>query len=342
MGDPAHGAGCLLGTLLGDSVALPAEGLPARRTRRIWKGPLRHRFLLGRGMASDDAEHAFLTAQALLAAGDDPARFQRVLAARLRWWAAALPAGVGMATLRACARLWLGIPPARAGVASGGNGAAMRATPIGVRFADDAARRRAFTDASTAITHRHPHARAAARVVAEAAALAVRGADAATVLAAARACGEDDEWPRRIDAIAAALAAQEDADACAVRLGCAGAVTGWSYHSVPFALFLWLRHRDDARAIVTAAIAAGGDTDTVAAIAGGLAGAGGAVLPDDLLARVLDWPRTPWLYRVLGERLAGTGAQTPVRYAWPLVPLRNLLFLAVVIAHGFRRMLPPR
>jgi hypothetical protein len=30
-----------------------------------------------------------------------------------------------------------------------------------------------------------------------------------------------------------------------------------------------------------------------------------------------------------------------VGYAWPLVPLRNALFLAIVLTHGFRRLLPP-
>ena len=64
-------------------------------------------------MMSDDTEHTFMVAQALLefATMTSPA-FQRALARRLRWWLASLPAGVGFATLRAILKLWLGVPAA--------------------------------------------------------------------------------------------------------------------------------------------------------------------------------------------------------------------------------------
>ena len=31
----------------------------------------------------------------------------------------------------------------------------------------------------------------------------------------------------------------------------------------------------------------------------------------------------------------------PVHYFWPALCLRNLVFLLAVLAHGFRRLLPP-
>ena len=68
----------------------------------------RHQFFFGRGVFSDDTEHACLTAQALLMSGGDATRFARDLARRLRWWFLGLPAGIGRATLRACLRLWVG------------------------------------------------------------------------------------------------------------------------------------------------------------------------------------------------------------------------------------------
>lgn len=70
-------AGILLGTAVGDALGLPAEGLSPSRQRKWWPGPLRHRFLFGRGMVSDDTEHAFMTAQALLAAQGDVEKFRR-------------------------------------------------------------------------------------------------------------------------------------------------------------------------------------------------------------------------------------------------------------------------
>ena len=108
-------AGILLGTAVGDALGLPAEGLSPRRRRRLMPGPWRHRLLFGRGMVSDDTEHTLFVAQSLLRYPTDADAFQRRLAWRLRWWFAGLPAGVGMATARACVKLWLGSRPVEAG-----------------------------------------------------------------------------------------------------------------------------------------------------------------------------------------------------------------------------------
>ncbi|MBZ0237261.1 MAG: ADP-ribosylglycohydrolase family protein, partial [Deltaproteobacteria bacterium] len=144
-------AGLLLGTAVGDSLGLPREGLSARRAALLYPGPLRQRFVLGRGMLSDDTEHACLTAQALLVAGGEPRRFARSLGWKLRWWLLGMPAGVGWGTLRAIARLWIGFSPARSGVRSAGNGAALRAPIIGAWF-DELHDVQTFVDLSTLIT----------------------------------------------------------------------------------------------------------------------------------------------------------------------------------------------
>jgi hypothetical protein len=119
-------------------------------------------------MTSDDTEHLFLTGQALLASAGDVPRFERSLSWRLRGWLAALPAGVGLATLRATIKLWIGlILPIRSGVRSAGNGATMRSAVIGAFAAHDPALRRALCDTSSRLTHTDPRAVVAARAVAE-------------------------------------------------------------------------------------------------------------------------------------------------------------------------------
>ena len=105
--------GSLLGTAVGDSLGLPYEGLSPRRAARLWGAPTRQRLFWGRGMVSDDTEHACLVAQSLIASGLDAAGFQGQLARRLRLWLLSLPAGTGWATLRACLKLCVGL---RAGV----------------------------------------------------------------------------------------------------------------------------------------------------------------------------------------------------------------------------------
>src|SRR5262249_57883228 len=102
MARPDQIVGVILGTAVGDALGLPREGLSRRRARKLFGGPpLRHRFLFGHGMVSDDTEHTCMTAQALLRAPEDVDAFARSLAWRLRFWLLGLPAATGWATLRA-------------------------------------------------------------------------------------------------------------------------------------------------------------------------------------------------------------------------------------------------
>ena len=77
-------------------------------------------------------------------------------------------------------------------------------------------------------------------------------------------------------------------------------------------------------------------------IAGALVGAslGAADLPDSAVAGLADWPRSVSWMRRLAQRLA-EGPSRPLPLLWPVLLPRNLLFLLVVLAHGFRRLLPP-
>lgn len=156
----------LIGTAVGDALGLPAEGVSRRRIGRLFPGPWRHRLILGRGMVSDDTEHTVFISQALLAQPESAERFARRFARSLRWWFVSLPAGIGLGTGRAIVRLWLGFPPARSGVRSAGNGAAMRVAPIGARFADKPERRVAYVQAATRVTHSDPRALVGAEAVA--------------------------------------------------------------------------------------------------------------------------------------------------------------------------------
>jgi len=129
-----------------------------------------------------------------------------------------------------------------------------------------------------------------------------------------------------------------------------GGVSGFVLHTVPAALFCWLASPGDFRRSVETMLRMGGDADSTGAIVGGLAGAtvGASGIPAEWVAGVWDWPRSvAWMRRVAG-RLAetfpeeGEGAGSgPVPLFWPAILPRNLVFLAVALAHGFRRMLPP-
>jgi hypothetical protein len=130
-------------------------------------------------------------------------------------------------------------------------------------------------------------------------------------------------------------------------LGLQRGVTGFAYHSVPVALYAWLRHPDDFRSALISVLDCGGDTDTVGAILGALMGArlGRRTIPPEWLDRICDRPRSTGLLVQVAERLSqqrtAKGALGPVRYFWPLLVIRNGVFLITVLCHGFRRLLPP-
>ena len=150
--------GCIFGTAVADAIGLPYEGLKPGRIKRLHALPLRHRFFFGIGMMSDDTEHTCMVAQSLIRSGGDPERFARAMMWCLRWWFLGLPAGIGMATLRACLKMWLFVPVRWSGVFSAGNGPAMRSAIIGVYAARDATQRHALVDINTRITHQDPKA----------------------------------------------------------------------------------------------------------------------------------------------------------------------------------------
>lgn len=349
--------GVILGTAVGDALGLPRESLSRRRASRLFgEPPLRHAFLFGRGMVSDDTEHTCMTGQALLRAPDDVDGFARSLAWRLRFWLLGLPAGTGRATLRSVLKLWLGFPPTRSGVWSAGNGPAMRAALLGVCLRHDRERLHAYVRASTRLTHTDPRAERGAFLVALAAHFgAVRGPEgieSENFLREAREAlpDADEELRGPLDKMEDHLRRGAPALELADTLGLHRGVSGYVYHTVPLALYCWLRHPGDFRQAVEEVIALGGDADSTGAVVGGIAGAtlGAGGIPGKWLDGLLEWPRSvPWMRR-LAERLArqfpagGLPArQGPLPLFWPGQIPRNLFFLSVVLAHGFRRLLPP-
>jgi ADP-ribosyl-[dinitrogen reductase] hydrolase len=90
-----------------------------------------------------------------------------------------------------------------------------------------------------------------------------------------------------------------------------------------------------------------GDTDTTAAIVGAIVGAGVGPdgIPREWVRRLWDWPRSVAWMQDLARAAAGAvaaGKPHPAPRSLPLLGLvRNGLFLAAVLAHAARRMLPP-
>ena len=350
-------AGALLGTAVGDALGLPRENISPRRAAKMFGGPpLEHRFLFGLGLGSDDIEHACMTGQALLAAPEDAQQFGRSLAWRLRGWLLGLPAGIGKATLKACFKLWLGFSHSSSGVHSAGNGPIMRAPLLGVVLKDQPEKLAEYNLLQTRLTHTHPLAEQGAAAIAFTAAYAAkRTVDSIDPEEVFALCFDHFPAGEMRDAWETAHTCwRENGDEHALverlELKKQG-VSGYIVHTSVVSLYCWLLYRHDFRRAVESVIVLGGDTDSTAALVGGLAGAtlGPESVPASWLARLWEWPRTKSWMRKLAERLAeqfpdeGEEArpQKPLPVFWPALALRNLLFLATVLVLALRRLAPP-
>ncbi len=304
-------------------------------------------------MVSDDTEHLVFVAQSLLAHPRSPDRFGARLGWCLRLWLLSVPAGIGLGTLRAILRLWMFRGPSRSGVRSAGNGPAMRSAIAGAVLRNRPDDLEQVVSVSTRITHTDPRALTGARVVAYSAAWALRDSLAerpplCAFLAILRSAGSEDcQWVSLVDEIGAAARDCVPVAEFADRLGLARGVSGYAYHTVPVVAYAWYLHFGDFRDALEAVLNCGGDTDTTGSIIGALTGAvvGEQGIPAEWVDGIWEWPRTTHVLREIADRLteadAGTDASAPVPYFWPGLVPRGLLFLMVVLAHGFRRLLPP-
>lgn len=343
--------GSLLGMAVGDALGLPYEGMSARRAKRIFGEPDRYRLLPNRGLISDDTEHACMVSQALIVAGGDVARFRQDLARRLRWWLVRVPAGIGLATLRSILKLWVGYSPQRSGVFSAGNGPCMRSPLLGAAI-DDLTQLRSFVSAATCLTHSDPKAEFGAVAVAVASYLACRsltvsGDDFLTSFRNNMGSPADEQLEELLSRAIASADSGDSTMQFATKLGLNRGISGYVMHTVPVVIHAWLQNPTDFRQAVTAVIRCGGDTDTTGAIVGAIVGSrvGKAGIPAEWLDTLSEWPQSVAWIESLGNALhealeAGEPRRSPTLPIGALLA-RNLFFATIVLAHGFRRLLPP-
>ena len=345
-------AGCILDTAVADALGLSLEGLSKRRQAKMQPKLTGYKLIFGKGLTSDDTEHTSMVAQTLIVSAGDPKRYVRSLGWRFRFWLLGLPAGIGLATLRSILKLWLGFPPQKSGVFSAGNGPAMRSALLGVCFGSEPARLHEMVHLTTWITHTDPKARYGALAVALAAHMNARDAvidERAYLATLATILVRDDaeEFLSLMSTMIDSFERGETTAEYAERIGCGQGISGYVYHTVPTALHAWLRYPRDYAQAVTSIIQCGGDSDTTAAIVGGIVGAGVGKtgIPQRWLQDLWEWPRSiKFMERVAGRLAQVCDSGTPdsaVRLFVPGLMVRNALFMIIVLLHGFRRLLPP-
>lgn len=343
-------SGCLLGTAVGDALGLAYEGLSARVIKKIFKRNDRYAFLFGKGIVSDDTEHACITAQAFLKSSNNVEFFTKSMGWSLRFWLLGIPVGIGKATLKSLLKLCLGFPPGKSGVYSAGNGPAMRAPILGVMLGNDPKKLKEYVKACTRITHFDPKAEIGAFTAAYAAYYGMKNGpekinctDFFSELT--KHIKPDQEFEKIIEKITESVASGDSTEVFAEEIDQKEKISGYIYTTMAAVLFCWFRWKNDFHQSLTEIIRMGGDTDTTAAILGGIAGAtcGKRSIPKSLLDNLFEWPRSvSWMEKVseyLYLKYVQKEDKTKVSLFWPGVFVRNVFFLGVIIFHAIYRII---
>jgi len=266
--------GCLIGGAIGDAWGSTYENRTAPRDVDVpWS-------------YTDDTQFTLATCEAILEAqGVHPDVVARVF---VRWYRARRFTGVGSSTLKALRDLDAGAHWALSGARgerAAGNGAAMRIAPLAFLLDPDGLSDRQRIRDVCRITHQHEEAYVGALAVVYATRHAVAQSVSADLLGIAERLPDSRvrdqlrelrEWPG---------SSVEDA---ARQFGNSGFVA----ESVPLALFAAAQGAQlGFQGVMDAVMRAGGDTDSVASMAGQVLGAaiGKSALPTNLLNRLPVW-----------------------------------------------------
>jgi len=286
--DSDRACGILLGLACGDALGRPVEFTSASEISAehgrldemvghgTWNQPA--------GTITDDTEQALCIARSLVEhQAFDPAD----VAERFVAWYDSGPFDIGRMTMRSLSRLKHGNEWDEAGQhvweqsregQNAGNGSVMRCPPLAIPYATDWARLAKVSRESSRITHADPRCTAGCAILN----LTVAGLldDAATPLQDALDYVGTDA-PDELVAALRPLARHESPDTLET--------SGYVVHSLQTALHDGLVADSAEDAIVTA-VNRGGDTDTIGAIAGAVAGArfGASQLPDRWLGAIDD------------------------------------------------------
>ncbi len=304
--------GALYGLAIGDALGMPTQELSRAEAQRILgpipgfrPGPPENPISRGlpAGSVTDDTLQALLIGRLLVDGGGkiEPLR----LAHELLEWEREMAAGgkaelLGPSTKRALKAVAAGADPATTGGSGVTNGAAMRIAPVGIATPPTPVDRlvEAVTGAGQ-VTHETGLANAGAAAVAMVISCGVAGAsfDAAlgpavnaASLAAGFGQGFNEDRMAALILRAVSLTRGEDAnparalDALVEEIGTGVAIE----QSVPAAFGVASLAPDHAWSACAMAAGLGGDTDTIAAIAGAMVGActGLSALPADAVATI--------------------------------------------------------
>lgn len=275
------GMGAIAGAGIGDALGMPTEFISMEEHKKFFKGkiqkfedplhgsPVEH---LKRGQYTDDTQQLIALAESLLEKnGLDIVHFGKKLAE----WHRKNKDGIsnwrfpGNTSTNAAERLLTGVPARESGDPNATTcGSAMRVAPIGVMFYSDVRKAMEKARESSVPTHNSLETKEASAAVAGVIAHLLQGEEPLNAVNKTMEHLKDETLKEKIRK---AVELRETEPQFAMKQIGAGSHV---HETVPFAIYSFLHSPDDfKKVVVTAANVVPGDTDSIACIAGALAGA---------------------------------------------------------------------
>jgi len=287
--------GALYGLAIGDALGMPTQMLSRREIVERWgefltgfePAPPGHPIAAGlpAGAVTDDTEQAVLLGR-LLVQGHGAVTPRQLAEVLVDWERDMAARGsldlLGPSTKRAIAAVLSGVPAEQAGASGDTNGAAMRIAPLGIAVPPHLPTLVDQVVAASYVTHNTGIALAGAAAVAAAVSAGISGASVADATmiatAAARLAAGRGHWvagadvAARIEWAAGLVAGRDRAEAAGLIYTLVGTSLA-TQESVPAAFAVLAAMPDDPWQACLLAASLGGDCDTIAAMAGAVAGA---------------------------------------------------------------------
>jgi ADP-ribosyl-[dinitrogen reductase] hydrolase len=270
--------GCIVGGALGDAMGGPYEG--KQGPVNVSPGVL--------GALSDDTQLTLATCEAIIESGKPEP--DGIAKSFLRWFRARRISGIGASTLKALRDLDAGAHWAlagRKGEMGAGNGAAMRIAPAAFFVDPSLDESLTLVRDICRITHHNDEAYAGALAVVLAIRAVLKNPNITAEVLLTQIAEELPHTAVREQFLHLPELQGQGIAAIAQRFGCSGYVV----ESVPLAVYAAAEFAERSfNDVLTRLIEAGGDTDTIASIAGQIIGTriGLSALPQEFIARLPD------------------------------------------------------
>jgi ADP-ribosylglycohydrolase len=307
--------GSLMGVAIGDTLGHPFEGMLRESIKSNFTN-FEDFILKNKGLFNtytDDTQLTLHTAQALIQGREF--NINNFIEEYVKWLNDP-PIGAGYGCITAATKLKYRIPWKEAASNSGGNGTTMRIAPIGLFFNKDLKALKSAAIKSSIITHSHPAAAAGAVAIASAIAYLIDKEPESgfsideffDVIISSISDSEEEIWEEFCEILGKLRSSLNlPIEAGLIKFSQSGVkspyfieqylgkafVHPYTISTVVCAIFVFLKNLNSFKECIFELATAGGDSDTVGAIGGSLAGVyfGIKNIPDELIKLVKNYKR---------------------------------------------------